>query len=473
VKLTDLSLRWRLTLWYVGLLTGVLILFSAGVYIALSKQLLDAEDDALQNLAQLLDPSVSMSHGKLQFKDSADTTKGHDRFVRVYTLTGLRVFDNSAVVGNHVPVSSGVGYANEGKSHFDTIDIDDQHFRVLSMPIQRNNQVVGVLQVAEELDEAVLTLRRLLLILLTIIPATLALASWGGTFLSGRALKPIDQLTRTAQQISTLDLSQRIGLPPRNDELGRLAATFDTMIERLEQAWRRQRQFTADASHELRTPLTAIRGQIEVALSEERSAEEYRAVLETVQTQNARMSRLVSDLLMLARADAGLQLHCEALDLAQLTRDVGEQLQPMAEANGLHFEVCAPAAVPIVADEDRLLQVFFNLVENALKYTPPGGCVTLACSEEAANALLTVSDTGPGIPPHALPHIFDRFYRVDESRQRVRGGEGLGLAIVHTLVEAHGGSIVVQSELGKGTTFRVQLPQKGPSSCPEQSSTGV
>ncbi len=462
MKLADLSLRWRLTLWYAALLAGVLILFSAAVYIALSKQLLDAEDDALQNLATLIDHSISISHGKLQFQNTSDTTKGHDRFVRVYTLTGLSVFDNSAVIGSNVPVSSGVGYASEGKSHFDSIDIDKQHFRVLSTPVRRNNEVVGVLQVAEELDEAVLTLRRLLLILLAIVPATLALAIWGGAFLAGRALAPIDALTRTAQQISTLDLSQRLGLPPRNDEIGRLAATFDAMIDRLEQAWHRQRQFTADASHELRTPLTSVRGQIEVALSEERSTDEYRAVLETVLAQNARMSRLVSDLLMLARADAGLQLHCEPLDLAQLAHDVSEQLQPLAEANQLQLDVCAPAAVPIVADEDRLLQVFFNLVENALKYTPRGGCISLACRTEGTNALLTVSDTGPGIPSDALPHIFDRFYRVDESRQRVRGGEGLGLAIVRTLVEAHGGTIAVQSDVGAGATFQVSLPRQGP-----------
>ena len=462
MKLSDLSLRWRLTLWYVGLLAGVLILFSAAVYIALSKELLDAEDDALQNLALLFDRSISISEGKLQLRDTADASKGTDRFVRLYTLTGLSVFDNSMRIGSNVPVPDGVGYANEGKSHFDTVDIGEQRFRVLSTPVRRDNEVVGVLQVAEELDEAVLTLRRLLLILLTTVPATLALASWGGAFLAGRALTPIDHLTRMARQISTLDLSRRLGLPLRNDELGRLAATFDTMIDRLEQAWHRQRQFTADASHELRTPLTAIRGQIEVALSEERSADDYRAVLETVLSQNVRMSRLVGDLLMLARADAGLQLHCEPLDLAQLARDVGEQLQPLAETNGLQLHVCAPEAVPVMADEDRLLQVFFNLVENALKYTPPGGCVTLACQSESTDALLIVSDTGPGIPPDALPHIFDRFYQVDESRQQVRGGEGLGLAIVHTLVEAHGGTIAVQSNVGTGTTFHVRLPQQEP-----------
>lgn len=459
MKHIALSLRWRLTLWYVCLLAVVLLLFSAAIYIALSKQLLEAEDDALQNLALLIDRSISVSDGPLRLKSTSNASKGDQRFVRLYTLDGTNVFDNSVKAGNVAPVPEGIRVASTGKRHFDTILVDDERFRVLSTPVQRDEKVIGVLQVAETLDEEERPLRRLLLILAVAIPATLALASWGGAFLAGRVLAPIDYLTRTAQRISTLDLSQRLGLPPRNDELGRLAATFDAMLARLDQAFQRQRQFTADASHELRTPLTAVRGQIEVALSEQRSADEYQAVLETVLLQNERMSRLVGDLLMLARADSGLHLHCEPLDLAQLAHDVAEQLQPLAERGGLRLALRAEAAVPIVADEDRLLQVLFNLVENGLKYTPAGGCVALACRTDGTAALLTVRDSGPGIPADALPHIFDRFYRADESRQRASGGIGLGLAIVRTLVEAHGGTITVQSEVGQGTTFTIRLPQ--------------
>ena len=459
MKLQNLSLRWRLTALYVALLAGVLIFFSLAVYVALSRSLIDSEDDALQNLALLLDSTISTKgdSGKLRLDDSEQTVKARDRFVRLYDRDG-EVFDNSSIVGEVALIQAGLLQANAGQQHFDIVTVGNERFRVLSTPVRRDDRVVGVLQVAQLLDETDRTLYRLLLILVTAVPVTLIIASQGGAFLAGRALAPIDQLTRAAQRISAQDLSQRLGAPARNDELGRLSLTFDSMIARLDQAFRQQRQFTADASHELRTPLTALRGQIEVALSQPRSTAEYRSVLESALAQTERMSRLVASLLTLARADAAtLPLHYEALDLADLVMGVAEQMQPLADDRNVRLEVDA-APVPLLADEDRLLQVLLNLVDNALNHTPAGGTVTIACASEDRHALISVRDTGVGIAAEHLPHIFDRFYRVDTARSRERGGTGLGLSIARMMIAAHGGHVAVESEPGLGSSFTIRLP---------------
>ncbi|HEY0605243.1 MAG TPA: heavy metal sensor histidine kinase [Herpetosiphonaceae bacterium] len=468
MKIQNLSLRWRLTALYVALLAGVLILFSLAVYVALSRSLAEADDDALQNLALLLDSSISTRGGKLRIDDSNQTAKGHDRFVRLYNNDGEAVFDNSTIVGEVALIPGGLLQAKQGRERFETVAVEDQHFRVLSVPIQRNDEIKGVLQVAQLLDEAEQTLDRLLLILATTIPVMLVVASWGGAFLAGRALLPIDRLTRAAQRISAHDLSERLGAPARNDELGRLSLTFDSMIARLERAFRQQRQFTADASHELRTPLTALRGQIEVALSQPRSTAEYRSVLESALSQTERMSRLVSSLLTLARADAAtLPLHYESLDLADLVTDVAEQMQPLADERKVRLEVHADS-VPLLIDQDRLLQVLLNLLDNALNHTPAGGSVSIACSAQDKHALVTVRDTGMGIAAEHLPHIFDRFYRVDTARSRERGGTGLGLAIAQMLIEAHGGLLSVESEPGAGSTFTIRLPLRPAQAAPRE-----
>jgi heavy metal sensor kinase len=255
--------------------------------------------------------------------------------------------------------------------------------------------------------------------------------------------------------------------------VGRLARTFDAMLARLDEAFRRQRQFTADASHELRTPLTVIKGDIGVALNRPRGAAEYRRVLAELEDEVDRLTRLVEDLLLLARADTGRPLlQPESLDLAGLLRAVADQVRPLAEAKGLTLHLQVPDSLPLNGDPDKLIRLFLNLLDNAVKYTPAGGQVTLqataavggwssAVTSEASPAVIVqVTDTGPGIPPEHLAHIFERFYRADESRSRAAGGSGLGLAIARWIAEAHGGRIEVDSEPGRGSTFSVWLPRR-------------
>jgi heavy metal sensor kinase len=277
-------------------------------------------------------------------------------------------------------------------------------------------------------------------------------------------LAPIDKLTRLARRISAEDLSQRLNLPASDDEVGRLASTFDEMISRLDGAFRRQRQFTADASHELRTPLTVMKGQIEVALQSDRDAESYRQVLRTTNEEVDRMIRLVGSLITLARADAGaIPIAREPVNLGDLAASAVEQMRPLAQQKELTLTVEPDRSTVLQADQDLLLQLLLNLLDNAIKYTQPNGAVTVGWGTGNNAVQLWVKDTGAGIPSEHLPYVFDRFHRVDKARSRADGGAGLGLSICRWVAEAHGGSISVESTPGHGSTFMVTLPLSGPS----------
>ena len=290
-------------------------------------------------------------------------------------------------------------------------------------------------------------------------PLALVVAGLGGVFLAGRALSPIDRVTRVARKISAEDLSQRLNMRLPDDEVGRLASTFDEMIARLDEAFRRQRQFTADASHELRTPLTAIKGQTEVALQRDRDADTYREVLRKVNGEVDRMIRLIGSLLTLARADARqIPVSRESVDLGRLVTDAVEQIRPAAVDKAIALNVSSNGDIRLRADQDLILQLMLNLLDNSVKYTPRGGSIDLSCRAEGSQAEVTVADTGSGIPAEHLPHIFDRFYRVDKARTRAEGGAGLGLSISRWIAEAHGGTLRVESTPGRGSKFTLSLP---------------
>lgn len=332
--------------------------------------------------------------------------------------------------------------------------------RARTTPIVRDGAIVGALEAGMADDDVKDTLQSLLIIIAVAYPLALGVASLGGAFLAGRALGPIDSITQAARRISAEDLSQRLNLSLPDDEIGRLAQTFDEMIARLEEGFRRQRQFTADASHELRTPLTAIKGQVEVALGNERDAQTYREVLQVVNEETDRLIRLTGSLLTLARADAGgLPLSRERLELGELAAAVMEQVSPVAEAKGVRLEDGGDPGLEVVADEDLLIQLLLNLLDNAVKYTEASGSIVVRWRAVNGVVEISVRDTGAGIAPEHLPHVFDRFYRADPARSRAEGGVGLGLSICRWIADAHGGTIQVESAPGRGSTFTVRLPQ--------------
>jgi len=296
----------------------------------------------------------------------------------------------------------------------------------------------------------------------------------GGFWLADQAIQPVKQITQTARSISETDLSLRLNLN-RKDELGELADTFDAMLARLQAAFERQRQFTADASHELRTPLTIIDLETSRALSARRSAQEYEHALKVIQSENQFMIRLVNNLLTLARMDAGqVALQNQRLDLSDVTLEVVERLAPLAAKEQVKLTVGELPELPILGDRQYLAQMLTNLVENAIKYTTGEEkrvWVETGCSDAAQGkfAWVRVTDNGPGIPEEHLPHLFDRFYQVDRARTRqsydaesqdeqTPSGTGLGLSIAQWIAKAHRGIIRVQSRVGEGSTFEVSLP---------------
>lgn len=288
--------------------------------------------------------------------------------------------------------------------------------------------------------------------------AVLTLGVVGGGWLSGRTLRPISAMSGTAKNISAENLSQRIDLAETDSELGQLALVLNQTFDRLQSAFEHQLRFTADASHELRTPIAVILSQAELTLSKPRSSDEYRTALETCQRAARRMRSLIDSLLLLARFDAGhTDLQRRALDLAEVAHESVELLRPLANERQITLN-SEMLPMPVVGDRDRLGQVVTNLLANAIRYNQEGGRVDVRVERINGHAVFSVTDNGIGIPAEELPHIFDRFYRVDKARTRAEGGSGLGLAICQSVVEAHGGQITARSEPQQGTTLEVRLP---------------
>ena len=459
-------IRLRLTLWYVLLLGIVLAMFSVSVYGALRNSLRSNLDDALNSrITTVLASMTSVGDapalpGAYIAPDTEPPDQG-EQYLRLYDRMGVLRADTSAPAGAVPGSPANVANALTGAASWRSVTVGGERFRVRFAPVTRDGAIIGVLEAGQTESDLAETLRNLLIIIATAYPLTLLVASFGGLFLARRALAPIDNVTRLARRITAENLSQRLNLPLPDDEVGRLARTFDNMIDRLDDAFQRQRQFTADASHELRTPLTVVKGQVEVALSRPRPADDYRQTLQAVNEEVDRLIRLVGSLLTLARADAGqIPLAREELDLGNVATAAMEQFEPLARQRDIALVVDGGGAAPVSADEDLLLQLALNLLDNAVKYTPAGGTITVGWRRDPHHARLSIRDTGIGIPREQLPRLFDRFYRVDVARSRASGGAGLGLAISRWIAEAHDGSIAVESELGHGSVFTLTLPAR-------------
>jgi len=453
------SIRVRLTLWFVFLLAITLAIFCAALYLALRHNLNSSLNDSLESRAEIVAGLVvDVDHVDVaELTIPGDPVEGEE-FVRVFDSSGNLVFDNSGEKFRPPDDLAAVSAALSGSRTRTNLDLGPE-LRALTAPIHANGQVIGAVEVGLSTDDVHSTLRTLLIIIAVTYPLALVIASGGGVFLAGRALSPIDGLTRTARRISAEDLSRRLDMRLPDDEVGRLARTFDEMIARLDDAFRRQRQFTADASHELRTPLTAIKGQTEVALQRDRDPAEYRSVLRNVNTEVDRMIRLVSSLLTLARADAHqVPLAKEDISLGALVSDAADQVRSAADNKGVSMRLRNGGETRVTADQDLLLQLILNLLDNAVKHTPSGGSIDVSWSKADGQAKVVVSDEGPGIPTEHLPRIFDRFYRVDKARSREGGGVGLGLSICRWIAQAHGGTIQADNAPGQGATFTVHLP---------------
>jgi heavy metal sensor kinase len=453
------SIRWRLTLWITLALAVVLLGFSALVYGFVAHALYEqvdrsllAESEQLRHDGRLAgDPA-----GRLRYW--IDEFWEHEKFFCVVYDSQGRVFARTAeLAADSIP--AGPPAATDGLQ-FDsrTLPVIGRQ-RALAERLRVGGEEFRVLHLAslEDVDQE---LGHLVAALAAAVPLALLLSGGLAYLLARKALAPMEQLHRATEQVTADRLDRRLPVVNPGDELGRLTQTINAMIARLERSFAEIRRFTADASHELRTPLTAIRTEAEVALGQPFSPADYHQLLGSILEEVDRLTRLTDQLLTLAREDAGtVRYACEPLDLNGLLNRVAETLRPLAEVRGLHLDMHGPGAVQVRGDEPRLRQVFYNLLDNAIKYTPEGGRVEVRLKTGSGAAVVTVRDTGVGIPPEHLPHVFDRFYRVDKVRSRAQGGFGLGLSIAQSIVAAHGGRIEIASTPGQGTTCTVTLPE--------------
>jgi heavy metal sensor kinase len=452
------SLRFRLTLWYIALLALTLAAFSAGVYFAMRASLYSNLDDSLDSRAEILSRLI-MRDGGLDTGSLDPASAGDEEFVRIFTPEGDLVFSDLSAGDGPPADATAVAAALAGRESRRSEYNGDEHLRVLTAPVTENGTVVGAIEIGLTEDDLRESLSSLLLIIVIAYPLALVVTAGGGILLANRALRPIDRITRAARRIGAEDLSQRLNLKLPDDEVGRLARTFDEMIARLEDSFLRQRQFTADASHELRTPLTAIKGQAEVALQREREPDDYREALRVINGQVDRMIRLVASLLTLARADAGTtSIKRERISIGSVIDDAVGHVRTAAGDDGVSIEAQAADGLAVTGDRDLVLQLLLNLLDNAVKYSAGRGLVRISSRTANGSAEITVEDTGPGIPPEHLPYVFDRFYRVDDARSRSAGGAGLGLSISRWIAEAHGGTLRVASTPGQGAVFTLTLP---------------
>jgi heavy metal sensor kinase len=452
------TLRWRFALWTTGMMLIVLILFGAFVYISMWQGLSTSIDDSIKFSTSQAIAAVNIENGQINFSDSLPESSTADLREKGFTVRILSTNGNILQsVGPYQKLMvdrNSVQNATDKISSFSTININESEpIRVYTAPIVENQNIVGIIQVMQSLATLHETLDRLLLMMLISIPLLLIFTAFSGYILAARALAPIDQITRTAQKISTEDLSARLNLHGNDDEIGRLANTFDNMLSRLEEGFNRERQFTSDASHELRTPLAAMQAILSVTRSKQRRPEEYETAMDDLLEETSRLRALTEDLLYIARGDSQPITSYEKVDLSNLLIDVSESLRPLAETKGLLLKQNIPTGLNLLGNSDALIRAFVNLLDNAIKYTQQGEIVVDATKDENHVIEISISDTGRGIDQEHLAHIFDRFYRVDESR--TTQGFGLGLSIVQEIVKAHKGTITVTSQIRKGTTFHI------------------
>lgn len=456
---SQLPVRWRLTAWYALILTAALVALGATVLVGLRHNLYRSLDEQIEDQSVLTLATIQERSGELYLvpRDIGDL-ENDEHFLRLVTADGQTIADTSAALGG-VPLDQQVvAAARAGETRLTSARARGETIRIATVPVMVDGTVRGVLQVGmsrEEIDEA---LGSLVVLLLMAGPLVLAITVGGGYVLAGRAMAPVREITDLAASIDADDLHARLGRELPDDEIGRLAATFNSMLARIEEAFERQRRFTGDAAHELRTPLSLLRSQVDVTLQRRRSADEYRDALHALQEDLDRLTGIVGTLLTLARADAGqLAISRAPFDLATTVELVAEQFTPRAaEAGVVLHRRTAPCS--LVADEDLLVHLLVNLVSNALAHTPAGGSVTIGCQPAANEAHLWVTDTGAGIDPGHQRRVFDRFYRVDYGRTRTSGGAGLGLSICQAIAAAHGGRIDLTGRPGRGTIVEVALP---------------
>ncbi len=459
------SLRARLTAWYLAFFSLLFVAFSVFLYGTLSSALRDRLDASLRSE---IDTAAGM------FADELEEAKGDVPTAASETASGMRVRDTLvAVFADGLPLAAsdpsrlretgsiaGLVAAPPGDGQVEELpNYGPFGARAVVRHATAGGRQVLVIALAplDPVAAELLLVRRVILIAL---PLLLGIAGLGGYLLTARGLAPLRRMATQAREITGASLHKRLDIGNAADEIVALSSSFNELLARLDQSFETMRRFVADASHELRTPLSVIRGEADVALARDRGAAEYKESLAIVLDESRRLTRLVDDLLNLARADSGhVKLQLQDFYFNDLLAECCRSLRAMAGAGGIELECAIAGDVPFRGDEELLRRLVMNLLDNAIRYTPAGGKVSAALKVAPSALEIRISDTGPGIHPEAAPHVFERFYRADEARSRRNGGFGLGLSIVKWVAEAHRGAVQLASQPEAGAVFTVTLPR--------------
>jgi heavy metal sensor kinase len=456
--LKNISISFRLTCWFSAIFLTGFVAFGIVMWMDLALSLSQGRDRTLSRRAGRLVDLLNASAGEsaerraVRFVEFADATP-EGNLIHLFDSSGRRLLPEST----DPPDFPWPPPSLRARSDYHNVNYDGRHFRVFVDPVHIGAEVFCIL-VAGQLEDNRGLLARFSSGLFAAIPALLAISALAGYWMSRHALRPIDQLTSAVRSISIGNLSGRLPIADTGDELERLAVTCNGMLSRLENSVNRIQRFTADASHELRSPISFMRTVAEVALRNPQIDPESRAAFDDILVESSEASRLLEDMLVLARADSHqADLRFEPVDLADLLNDVHEKARPLAEAKRQRLAVERNGNGRVRGDRASLRRLLWTLVDNAIKYTPAGGRIELALDTQSSEARVTVRDSGMGIPEAMLPRVFERFFRADPSRTQ-QEGSGLGLAIAKWIADMHHAAISVESVEGRGTTFRVVFP---------------
>ena len=453
-----LPIRVRLTAWYAALLAVILLGLSAFLVLQLRADLESAIDREVRDGSSQIARGY-VREGPRDFRDVSNTVLPHGSSAAQVIAPGGRVLVSygEPIARRLIVPKEAIAWALAGSSQTLTVKLGADRYRARVLPVQRRGRerVVVVAESMRHVDESV---EQVLLLLLLGLPAAVAATAVVGWWLARKALRPVERMTSQAEGIGIDRLHERIEVPQAQDEIGHLAVTLNAMLDRLERGVDEKHRLITDASHDLRTPLAAMRAELDVSLMDDTLAPSAREVLESTREEVDRMSRIVNNLLTLARVDEGrLELLTTQVDLADAVETAVRSLRPLAAAKGLRLKVDGEH-YEVQADPQRLHQALTNFIENAIKFSAAGGEVRVSAWRQNGEAGVTVQDTGPGIPADAREQVFDRFYRADPARGREGSGSGLGLSICREVADAHGGRVWVESEEGKGSSFSLALP---------------
>ncbi|MCL5074667.1 MAG: ATP-binding protein [Chloroflexi bacterium] len=456
-----MSIRLRLALWYTLILGVSLLVFGLGLYFLMARHLNTMAERSIKDRAEHIEVALEIaSSSRMPFiLPPLDAFESPGVYVVVLDPQGATMGSSTNLEGRSLPLSvQALTEARSGKALTYEGELQGSHLKIYLRPVSTDGRITALVQVATSTAVYEEALDRLLVIVVGGGIGALVLAGLTGWALAGKALEPISDITETARAIAlSQGFSRRLEEKGSRDEVGLLSVTFNEMLASLESAYAAQRRFVADASHELRAPLTTIRGNLDLLKRVgQMPPEEQARAIDDARQEVERLSRLVSDLLSIAQADAGQRLDVQPVELDVLVMDVHRQALSMTSDVQISISDLEP--IMVSGDRDRLRQLLLIFVDNALRYTPAGGRVSISLSRQGDWAVLGVQDTGIGIEEEDLPHIFDRFYRADRARARDPGGSGLGLSIARWIVEEHGGEIDVWSKPGQGSTFTARLP---------------